>query len=145
MKIDLVIDDPSVEGKDIYVESDSIAACVKELNLLIGKDKQALMKAFMASKKENMEVFTGAIYGWNRIGNKIFPNWEEQRNILMMKRWLNPTSGPLLSYHEVAKRMNSLGFKGKKGGKWASSTVKRTLRYTIHDRIHEFNKPDWWK
>ena len=51
MKIQLTIDDPSVEGEDIIVESNSIEESVKQLNILIGTDHQAMMKAFMASKK----------------------------------------------------------------------------------------------
>ena len=146
MRIRLNINDPSIEGEDIAVECDSIVLAIKELGVLVGRvDHSTAMKKYMDAKRDNLEVFTGSIYGWDKRGNKIFPNWEEQRNILMMKRWLNPTADPVLSYNQVAKRMNSLGFKGKKGGKWASSMVKKTLRYTIHDRIHEFDKPDWWK
>jgi len=146
MRIELDINDPSIEGEDITVECDSIVLAIKELGVLIGRvDRSTAMTKYMGAKKDNLEAFTGPIYGWDRKGRKIFPNWEEQRNILMMKRWLDPTTVPPLSYNEVARRMNSLGFKGKKGGKWSSSAVRRTLRYIIHDRIHEFGKPDWWK
>ena len=143
MRIELTIDDPSVFGADIIVKSNSIEASVKELKLLIGQDHQATMKAFMASKKENMEVFTSAMYGWDRKGKKLVPNWEEQRVILMMKRWINGRSDHV--GHYVAKRLNAMGLKGKKGGKWSRNGVMRTLHYTIHDRIHEFDKPDWWE
>ena len=143
MKIQLTIDDPSVEGEDIIVESNSIEESVKQLNILIGIDHQATMKTFMASKKENMEAFTGAIYGWDRNGKKLIPNWEEQRVILMMQRW--STEHPTATLDVVAKRLNAMGLKGKKGGKWSRNGVMRTLGYTIHDRIHEFDKPDWWK
>jgi hypothetical protein len=143
MKIKLTINDPSVEGEDIIVESDSIATSIKELNILIGIDHQATMKTFMASKKENMEVFTGALYGWDRKGKKIVPNWKEQQIILMIKRWA--TGYPIASFGEISKRLNSMGLKGKKGGKWSRNGVMRTLNNTIHDRIHEFDKPDWWE
>ena len=143
MKIQLTIDDPSVEGEDIIVESDSIRASIRQLKILIGVDPQATMKAFMDSKKENMEVFTGAIYGWDRKGKKIVPNWEEQRVILMMKRW--STKQPTAGTGEISKRLNAMGLKGKNGGNWSRNGVMRTLNYTIHDRIHEFDKPDWWK
>ena len=143
MRIELTIDDPSVFGADIIVKSNSIEASVKELKLLIGQDHQATMKAFMASKKENMEVFTSAMYGWDRKGKKLVPNWEEQRVILMMKRWT--TEHPTASLDVVAKRLNAMGLKGKKGGKWSRNGVMRTLHYTIHDRIHEYDKPDWWE
>ena len=143
MRIELTIDDPSVFGADIIVKSNSIEASVKELKLLIGQDHQATMKAFMASKKENMEVFTSAMYGWDRKGKKLVPNWEEQRVILMMKRWT--TEHPTATLDVVAKRLNAMGLKGKKGGKWSKIGVIRTLGYTIHDRIHEFDKPDWWE
>ena len=143
MKIQLTIDDPSVEGRDIIVESDSIERSVKQLNILIGKDHQAKMKEVMGSKKKNLDIFTGYLYGWDRKGKKIVPNWKEQQIILMIKRWA--TGYPIASFGEISKRLNSMGLKGKKGGKWSRNGVMRTLNNTIHDRIHEFDKPDWWE
>jgi len=140
MKIQLTIDDPSVEGEDIIVESNSIERSVKQLNILIGKDHQAKMKEVMGSKKKNLDIFTGYLYGWDRKGKKIVPNWKEQQIILMIKRWATDTPSG-----EISKRLNSMGLKGKKGGKWSRNGVMRTLNNTIHDRIHEFDKPDWWE
>lgn len=152
MKIVLRIDDPSIEGEDIIVESNSVSESIYQLRKLIGQDPKTTAKAISEKKKEALEVFTHCIYGWDKVkgpnGKKsLAPNWEEQRVILMVRRWLEPSDVPkqTLSYRQVAERMNQLGIKGKEGGKWSSRQIRRTLRYTIHDRIHEFEKPDWWE
>ena len=152
MKIELRIDDPSIEGEDIIVESNSITESIYQLRKLIGHDPRTMGKAISEKKKESLEVFTHCIYGWDKVkgpnGKKsLAPNWEEQRVILMVRRWLEPgeNMNNTLSYKTVADRMNQLGIKGKEGGKWSARQLRRTLRYTIHDRIHEFEKPDGWE
>ena len=152
MKIQLTIDDPSVEGEDIIVESSSIRESIYQLRKIIGQDPREMAKVISNKKKESLEVFTHCVYGWDKVegpnGKKsLTPNWEEQRVILMMKRWLEPHERQQknLSFRQVADMLNQMGVKGKEGGKWSSKQIRRTLRYTIHDRIHEFDKPDWWE
>ena len=45
----------------------------------------------------------------------------------------------------IANVMNAMGWEGKLGGKWRSSTVLRTIRYDFHKEIEKFEKPIWWK
>ena len=91
--------------------------------------------------KSEFKPFTGAIYGWDRVNGDIVPNWEEQMYIDLMKE-LHYDMG--LSGFFIADVMNTMGRKGKLGGKWRSSTVLRTIRYEFHNEIDKFEKPVWW-
>ena len=145
MRIELRIDDPSVEGEDIIVESDSISGSISQLNDIIGRKPRMTRRYLMD--------YTKCVYGWVEVrtptGNwALVPNWEEQRTILMIRRWLEPNSEPgkTVSFRDVANKLDAMGLSVPNDERsWSSRLVKQTLRYTIHDRIHEFEKPDWWE
>jgi site-specific DNA recombinase len=98
-------------------------------------------KIAMKHLKDNAKVFTGPIFGWNRQGNDIVPNWREQDIIDYMRHrhYVQGWSG-----NKIAKQLNELKVKGKKGGSWTSSMVLRTCRYQFHENRKMFDKPDWW-
>ena len=99
-------------------------------------------KIAMAHMRSHCKVFTGAIYGWDRVGGDLVPNWDEQSYIDYMR---DLYFGVGLSGYQVANFMNEYGSSGKLGGKWRSSTVLRTMRYEFHQQREQFKKPDWWK
>ncbi len=147
MRILLTIDDKLIEGEDIQVECDDINVAIRELQSLAGKNHAEAMQRYMDAKRKKLEVFTGNIFGWKKKGNNLVPNWEQQRVILMMKRWHasgRGRKGTQIGFNKIAKRLNDLELKGSKGGNWTSSSVARTVRNTIHDQIDRFEKPDWW-
>ena len=98
-------------------------------------------KLAMKHLKDNAKVFTGPIFGWDRHGDDIVPNWREQDIIDYMRHrhYVQGWSG-----NKIAKQLNELKVKGKKGGSWTSSMVLRTCRYQFHENRTMFNAPDWW-
>ena len=98
-------------------------------------------KIAMKHLKDNAKVFTGPIFGWDRQGNDIVPNWREQDIIDYMRHrhYVQGWSG-----NKIAKQLNELKVKGKKGGSWTSSMVLRTCRYQFHENRKMFDAPEWW-
>jgi len=98
-------------------------------------------KKAMKKLKANKRIFTGSIYGWNaKKDGTLVPNWKEQNNIDCMKSML--AGGQ--SANSVAKYMNTLGIKGKRGGRWSSSSVLRITRYKFHAARKNFPEPKWF-
>lgn len=100
-----------------------------------------LTKAGMKERKDNFQVFTGPIYGWDVEGDSLVPNWDEQDTIdwLRYKHYVEGFSG-----RRLAKMLDGFGSKGKKGGKWRSGMVLRTIRTKFHEKRIEFDPPEWW-
>ena len=93
------------------------------------------MQRFMDDKKEKLSRFTDSIFGWDHDddGNMI-PNWEEQSIITAMKAMRDNDR----SFSWIANFLNKMGVKGKRGGKWQSASVARTMRNPIHERVSDF-------
>jgi site-specific DNA recombinase len=98
-------------------------------------------KIAMKHLKDNAKVFTGPVFGWDRQGDNLVPNWKEQDIIDYMRHrhYVQGWSG-----NKVSKQLNELKVKGKKGGAWTSSMVLRTCRYQFHENRKMFEVPDWW-
>ena len=98
-------------------------------------------KIAMKHLKDNAKVFTGPIFGWDRQGDDIVPNWREQEIIDYMRHrhYVQGWSG-----NRIAKHLDELGVKGKLGGSWTSSMVLRTCRYEFHGMRRMFEHPEWW-
>lgn len=98
-------------------------------------------KIAMKHLKDNSKVFTGPIFGWDRQGDDIVPNWREQDIIDYMRHrhYVQGWSG-----NKIAKQMDEMKVKGKKGGSWTSSMILRTCRYTFHENRKMFEAPEWW-
>ena len=98
-------------------------------------------KTAMTHMKANCKVFCHDIFGWNKVGKDLVPNWNEQDAIDFMK-W---------AYHKqeksstwIAKHLNEKGITGKRGGTWKASMVLRTMRYEFHAQRELFEKPSDW-
>ena len=98
-------------------------------------------KESIAKKKAEGKVFTGEVFGWDRQGDDMVPNWREQDIIdyMRFRHYEQNWSG-----NKIAKHFNTLELKGKKGGAWTSSMVLRTCRYEFHANRRKFNPPIWW-
>ena len=103
----------------------------------ISKDTKAAMK----KKKAEGKVFTGEIFGWDRDGDDMVPNWKEQDTIdyMRFRYYKQGWSG-----NKIAKHFNEIELKGKRGGAWTSSMVLRTCRYNYHANRIKFSHPHWW-
>jgi len=99
-------------------------------------------KKAMNDLKKNKKVFTGSLYGWNaKKDGSVVPNWKEQNNIDWMKEQIRLG----FSASAVAKQMRIAGALGKRGGKWQSANVLRTVRNDFHNTRDETNAPNWFK
>jgi site-specific DNA recombinase len=98
-------------------------------------------KIAMKYLKDNAKVFTGPIFGWDRQGDDIVPNWREQDAIdyMRFRHYRQNWSG-----NKIAKHLEEMGVKGKLGGTWTSSMVLRTCRYGFHETRRMFDHPEWW-
>ncbi|MDA1131464.1 MAG: recombinase family protein [archaeon] len=98
-------------------------------------------KIAMKHLKDNAKVFTGPIFGWDRQGDDIVPNWREQDIIDYMRHrhYVQGWSG-----NKIAKHLEEMSVKGKLGGSWTSSMVLRTCRYEFHETRKMFEHPEWW-
>tara|TARA_R100000781_G_scaffold108798_1_gene73501 strand:+ start:185 stop:820 length:636 start_codon:yes stop_codon:yes gene_type:complete len=132
-KLQRLINEPEQVDKDDAEQVDTLSAHRKRLS------EEA--KESIAKKKAENKVFTGEIFGWDRDGDDMVPNWREQDTIdyMRFRYYEQHWSG-----NKIAKHFNELELKGKKGGAWTSSMVLRTCRYTYHVNREKFTPPYWW-
>ena len=122
------------------IETDTIYEAAQVLLKLIGEDQQSRMKRWAEKKLKNLETYTGRQYGWESKDGKLFPNWEEQHCIAMMKA----LSKQGTSYNEIARILNQMGKTTVKGSQFKSCTIGRIISREIHDKIDQFDKPQGW-
>ena len=92
--------------------------------------------------RRNKMRFTHSIYGWNvRKDGSLVPNWKEQDTIDYMI-WQMEGNG--MSATSVARSLNKRGLEGKKGGKWQSNGVIRTVYNDFHEARNDFPLPEMW-
>lgn len=94
-------------------------------------------KEAMNVKKENMQVWTSALYGWDEKDGFFVPNWEEQDVIAEMKKLAEAGTLPA----EIADKLNKKGVRGKKGGLWSRNQVLRTIEQPFHSNLNKFTRP----
>ena len=105
---------------------------------LISERTQEGMNQLKAMNKK----FTQSIYGWNETPQgDLVPNWDEQ-HIIDYMYWQVEVNG--MSATSVAKQLNKLGHKGKRGGNWSSSSVFKVNRNPFHERRKNFPFPTNW-
>jgi len=126
---------PSAEQREMleWTDADTLSAYRQRLS------EEA--KESIAKKKAEGKVFTGEVFGWDRDGDDMIPNWREQDIIdyMRFRHYEQNWSG-----NKLAKHFNTLELKGKKGGAWTSSMVLRTCRYEFHANRRKFSPPIWW-
>ena len=142
----IVID---VETQQVTIESPtSEQAVAKQVKSTISKTHAKKTKKGMDNLKKTGKKFTGSVYGWNEARDKVgtlTPNWKEQHNIIVMKNLLNKK----FSGGAIARQLNALGIKGKRGGKWQSGAVKRVVGNDFHKSAtlkgQPWKIPKWFK
>lgn len=98
-------------------------------------------KKAMGALKKNKKAYTGAVYGWDVKQGSLVPNWKEQNNIEWMKVQLKYDVAAAV----IAKTLIENGLTGKKGGKWTSTSVLRTIRNELHSTRNDDEAPRWFK
>jgi len=105
---------------------------------LISERTQEGMNQLKAMNKR----FTQSIYGWNDTQQGgLVPNWNEQ-NVIDYMYWQVEENG--MSATSVAKHLNRMGLKGKRGGNWSATSVLKIIRNNFHDRRNKFPYPVKW-
>lgn len=97
-------------------------------------------KKAMSALKKNKKAYTGAVYGWDVKQGSLVPNWKEQNNIEWMKVQLKYDVAAAV----IAKTLIENGLTGKKGGKWTSTSVLRTIRNELHSTRNDDEAPRWF-
>ena len=113
----------------------------EEKPVLTRTEISKLTKDAMDLAKKEMRAFPGPIYGWDKKDGKLRPNWKEQKHIDYM-RWLYYQDK--WSASAIAKRLNKDKVKGKRGGKWTSATIMRTINNSFHKNRDKFDRPKTW-
>ena len=118
-----------VETQQVTIESPtSEKAVAKQVKSTISKTHAKRTKKGMDNLKKTGKKFTSSIYGWNNDKGELKPNWKEQHNIRVMRNLLKKG----FSRGSIAKQLNALGIKGKRGGKWQSGAIKRVVENDFH-------------
>ena len=108
----------------------------------------------MAQTRKSGGVTTHAVFGWDvmevidadgkpligandKVVKKLVPNWQEYA-VLM---WIDEQLQKGVSFNKIAKMLNDIGLKGKKGGKWQAQSVKRAVNAKQHQEIVNFTPP----
>ena len=135
----IVID---VETQQVTIESPtSEKAVAKQVKSSISKTHAKKTKKGMDNLKKKGKKFTGSVYGWDNDKDELKPNWKEQHNIIVMRNLLKKN----FSAGSIAKQLNALGIKGKRGGKWQSGAVKRVVENNFHKTALGKPSPKWFK
>ena len=96
----------------------------------------------MNQLKATHQKFTQSLYGWNvKEDGSLYPNWNEQ-DVIDYMHWQINVNG--MSASAVARNLNQLNIKGKRGGKWYSSGVLRIMNNIFHKQRNSFPQPKNW-
>ena len=87
--------------------------------------------AALAHKKAHREAYSPTPLGYDRQGNELIVNEEEQETINKIKAWREDG----LPLREIANRLNSSEVPTKKGGKWYASTINSILNNNLHGEV----------
>ena len=90
----------------------------------------------MSQLKATHRKFTQSIYGWDVA---LIPNWYEQ-NIIDYMYWQMKANGMSATPSKVIEHTGS----NKRGGKWQSGGVSRTVDNEFHQERLKFPHPSNW-
>ncbi len=84
--------------------------------------------AAMQYKKAHREAYSPVPYGYNREGDRLQPNLEEQEAVKLIIKW----RGQGWTLQRIADELTSKDIKTKRGGKWYPGTVKYILENKLY-------------
>lgn len=94
-----------------------------ERNLIAERTELALQY-----KKAQRKAYSPTPYGYDRVGNDLIPNHQEQEIIRQIKAWRE--NGQTLQ--GIADQLNNTGVATKQGGRWYPATVKYILENDLY-------------
>lgn len=113
-----------------------------ETCLVSKEDLRNRTKDGMNKLKDTGKQFTAVVFGWDNVEDgTVVPNWDEQ-DLIDYMRHLYMIDDRSAAW--IARKMNNDNNTGKKGGKWGSSSVLRTIRNTYHLNRNKYTRPNWW-
>ena len=113
-----------------------------ETNYVSIVETTKLVKESMKKLKDTGRRFTGVMFGWDNVEDgTVVPNWDEQ-DLIDYMRHLYMIDDRSAAW--IARKINNDNNTGKKGGKWSSAGVLRTIRNTYHLNRNKYTKPNWW-
>jgi len=125
-----------------YKDLKNLVTNLDETCLVTKEDLRNRTKEGMNKLKNTGRKFTSVMFGWDNVEDgTVVPNWDEQ-DLIDYMRHLYMKDDRTASW--IARKMNNDNIAGKKGGKWSSAGVLRTIRNTYHLNRNKYPKPDWW-
>lgn len=86
-------------------------------------------KFALEHKKKNKQVYTSTPYGYDRVGNYLEENTQEQEAIKLMRQLRSQG----VSYRQICNKLQEAGIKTKQGkDKWYPSTVRYILENDLN-------------
>lgn len=85
--------------------------------------------AALSHKKAHLQAYAPTPFGFDREGDRLTSNEDEQDALGMMRRWRDEGA----SLREIAGRLTEMGIPTKRGGQWYAGTV----RYMLENAIQE--------
>lgn len=85
----------------------------------------------LAHKKRHLSAYSPTPFGFNRIGDLLKENNEEQGIIRQVREW----RGSEWSLRRIAEELNNRGVKGKSGGRWHASTIRYLLANDLYESV----------
>ncbi len=85
----------------------------------------------MQYKKQHKEIYSPVPYGFDREGDNLQPNQEEQKAVKLIKKWR--AQGWTLQ--RIAAELTKKGIKTKRGGKWFAGTIKYILDNNLYREV----------
>lgn len=79
--------------------------------------------AALSHKKAHLKAYGPTPFGFDRQGDRLTPNEDEQNVLSMMRQWREAGA----SLREIARRLTELGIPTKKGGQWYAGTIRYML------------------
>ncbi len=84
--------------------------------------------AAMQYKKQHKEVYSPVPYGYDREGDNLQPNKEEQKAVKLITKW----RGQGWTLARIAGELTKRNIKTKRGGQWYPGTVKYILNNNLY-------------
>lgn len=92
--------------------------------------------AALQHKKGKKEAFSATPYGWDRVGDRLVVNKQEQKQIGSMVVLRQSGS----SYRAIASMLNAQRVPTKNGKEWFGSTVRRII---LDEDMHAYSNIGW--
>lgn len=103
----------------------TMAAAFAEMERNLISERTATAMNF---KKSHKQVYSPVPYGFDRNGEELVQNEQEQNTVQKIMKWREKG----WSLQKIADRLNYLGIESKNGGQWYGSTINYITKNTVY-------------